>query len=65
VVPLLLGVAFRANFSDSEFAMIAMYDVGTVIHGEYSVNRIDSVPRNTYSLGKILVYPVAVCWRAF
>jgi hypothetical protein len=28
---LLLGVAFRAKFSNIDFARIAMYDVGTVI----------------------------------
>jgi hypothetical protein len=51
LVHLLLDVAFRVDFSDIEFAMIAMYDVGTVIHSEYSVGSINAVPRNTYSLG--------------
>jgi hypothetical protein len=49
--PLLPGVAFRARFSNIEFAMIAMYDVGTVIHDEYNVGSINPVPRSTYSLG--------------
>lgn len=49
--PLLLGVAFRVGFSNIDFAMIAMYGVGTVIRDEYNVGSIDSVPRNTYSLG--------------
>lgn len=48
--PLLLGVAFRAGFSNIDFAMIAMYDVGTVIRDEYNVGSSESVPRNTYSL---------------
>ena len=48
---LLLGVVFRVGFSNIDFAMIAMYDVGTVIHDEYNVGNIDSVRRNTYSLG--------------